>query len=233
MSQHTSWQAIAPDLWSLNYGFRNAGLQVSTRMTVARLRDGSLFAHSAVPLAPAQKQFLDGLGPLRSIVAPSTMHHLFAADLAALYPEARLYGPAGLKRKRLDLRNLQVLESDDAALPWGGELGHLRFDGIPLLQESLWFHHASGTLIATDILQCWKGPLSLGVRLYLGLTGGHERLTVPRTVRLLVRDPSAAKRCALAALQWPIARVVLLHNSVLEDKAFERVAEAFSIWTAD
>lgn len=232
MSQTTSWQALAPDLWSLNYGFRNTGLQVSTRMTVARLRDGSLFAHSAVPLTPAQKQFLDGLGPLRCIVAPSTMHHLFVADLAALYPEARLYGPAGLRRKRPDLQNLQVLEPGDAALPWGCELSHLRFEGLGLLQESLWFHHASGTLIATDILQCWQGPLSLGVRLYLGLTGGHQRLTVPRTVRLLVKDKPAVTRCAQAVLQWPIERVVLLHNSVLEDKALERVAEAFSIWTA-
>jgi hypothetical protein len=233
MPQHNSWQALAPDLWSLSYAFRNAGLQVSTRMTVARLRDGRLFAHSAVPLTPGQKQFLDGLGPLRWIVAPSTMHHLFAGDLAALYPEARLYGPPGLKRKRPDLQDLQVLEPDDAAQPWSGELSHLRFEGIPLLQESLWFHHASGTLIATDILQCWQGPLSLGVRLYLGLTGGHERLTVPRTVRLLVKDRSAARRCAQAALQWPIQRVVLLHNSVLEDKAFDRAAEALSIWTTD
>lgn len=231
MPQHTSWQALAPDLWSLNYEFRNAGLQVSTRMTVARLRDGRLFAHSAVPLTHEQKQFLDSLGPLQWIVAPSTMHHLFASDLAALYPEAQLYGPAGLKRKRPDLKNLQVLEPDDAALPWSSELSHLRFEGIPLLQESLWFHHASGTLIATDILQCWQGPLSLGVRLYLGLTGGHERLTVPRTVRLLVKDRPAVTRCAQAALQWPIKRVVLLHNSVLEDRAAERVAEAFSIWT--
>jgi hypothetical protein len=232
MPQPSSWQAIAPDLWSLNYGFRNAGLQVSTRMTVARLRDGSLFAHSAVPLTPGQKQFLDSLGPLRSIVAPSTMHHLFASDLAALYPEARLYGPAGLQRKRPDLGGLQVLEPDDAAMPWHGELSHLRVEGIPLLQESLWFHHASGTLIATDVLQCWQGPLSLGVRLYLGLTGGHERLTVPRTVRLLVKDRTAVRHSAQAALQWPIQRVVLLHNSVLEDRAFERVAEAFAIWTA-
>lgn len=231
MPRHASWQALAPGLWSLSYEFRNLGLAVSTRMTVARLRDGGLFAHSAVPLTPAQKRFLDGLGPLRCIVAPSTMHHLFASDLATLYPEAQLYGPAGLQRKRPDLQNLQVLVPDDATQPWRGELSHLVFGGIALLQESLWFHHASGTLIATDILQCWQGPLSLGVRLYLGLAGGHERLMVPRTVRLLVKDQSAARRSAQAALRWPIERVVLLHNSVLEDRAAERVAEAFSVWS--
>jgi hypothetical protein len=62
-----------------------------------------------------------------------------------------------------------------------------------MLDETLWFHPASGSLIATDVLQYWQGPLSLPVRMYLGLTGGYERLTVPRTVRLLVRDRAAAQ----------------------------------------
>lgn len=45
-----NWQAIADGVWALSYHFSNAGLKVSTRMTVIRLADGSLFSHSAVPL---------------------------------------------------------------------------------------------------------------------------------------------------------------------------------------
>ena len=103
--------------------------------------------------------------------------------------------------------------------------------GIPVLDESVWFHHATGSLIVTDILQCWQGPLGLTTRLYLGLTGGHERLTVPRTVRLLVKDKAAVRASAQALLKLPVQRVILLHNSMIEDLAAQRLAEALSIWT--
>ena len=99
-----------------------------------------------------------------------------------------------------------------------------------MLDETLWFHPASGSLIATDVLQCWQGPLSLPVRMYLGLTGGHERLTVPRTVRLLVRDRAAVRSWVKRVESWPVQRVILLHNSVIDDQPMKHLREALSIW---
>ena len=116
------------------------------------LADGSLFSHSAVPLTGGQKAALDALGPLQHIVAPSAMHHLFVGKLARLYPQARIYGTQGVLRKRPDLPLLEPLPPDSEA-PWAGELQCLRLDGIPMLDETLWFHPASGSLIATDVLQ--------------------------------------------------------------------------------
>ena len=99
-----------------------------------------------------------------------------------------------------------------------------------MLDESAWFHLATGSLLVTDVLQCWQGPLALSTRLYLGLTGGHLRLTVPRTVRLLVRDRDAVRASAQRLLQRPVRRVITLHNSVVEERAQQRLAEALSIW---
>ncbi|QXZ09733.1 DUF4336 domain-containing protein [Comamonas sp. Y33R10-2] len=223
------WQAIADGVWSLSYHFSNAGMQVSTRMTVIRLADGGLFSHSAVPLSPAQKAALDAIGPLRHIVAPSAMHHLFVGKLAKLYPQARLYGTAGVLRKHPDQPLLEPLPAGHEA-PWVGELQCIHLDGIPMLDETLWFHPASGSLIATDVLQCWQGPLSLPVRMYLGLAGGHERLTVPRTVRLLVRDKAAVRAWVQQVKNLPVQRVILLHNSVIDVKSKQRLDEALSIW---
>lgn len=223
------WQAIADRVWTLSYPFSNAGMKVSTRMTVIRLADGHLFSHSAVPLTPAQKTALDALGTLRYIVAPSAMHHLFVGKLAKLYPQAQIYGTAGVLRKRPDLPLLEPLPPDSEA-PWANELQCLPLDGIALLDETLWFHRTSGSLIATDVLQCWQGPLSLPVRMYLGLTGGHERLTVPRSVRLLVRDKAAVRAWVQQIKSWPVQRVILLHNSIIDDQPMQRLREALSIW---
>lgn len=223
------WDSIADGVWVISYQFSNKGMQVSTRMTVIRLADGSLFAHSAVPLTAEQKAELDSLGPLRHIVAPSALHHLFVPALAQLYPQAVLYGPQAVLRKHPELPQMQLIPRDESA-PWAGQLQCLHVDGIPMLQESMWFHPASGSLIATDILQCWQGPLSLPVRLYLGLTGGHERLTVPRTVRLLVKDKAALRASIEPIENWPVQRVILLHNSVIDSQPRQRLREALSIW---
>ena len=223
------WQAVAEGVWALSYEFSNKGLRISTRMTVIRLADGSLLAHSAVPLTVAQKQELDALGPLRHIVAPSAMHHMFVPALAKLYPEAQLYGTKGVRHKHPELPEMQPIPADESA-PWAGQLQCLPVAGIPLLDETLWFHPASGSLIVTDVLQCWQGPLSLPVRMYLGLTGGHERLTVPRTVRMLVKDKAAIRACARQVCALPVQHVILLHNSVISDKPVQCLREALSIW---
>ena len=230
MQQSTQeWQSIADGVWALSYQFSNKGMAISTRMTVIRLADGSLFSHSAVPLTPAQQTALDALGPLRHIVAPSAMHHMFVPALARLYPQARLYGTVGVLHKHPDLPQMQLIPSDESAA-WAGQLQCLPVNGIPMLDETLWFHPRSGSLIATDLLQCWQGPLSLPVRMYLGLTGGHERLTVPRTIRLLVRDKAAVQACARQIESLPVQRVILLHNSVIADSPMQRLREALSIW---
>ena len=232
------WEAIADNIWSLQYQFRNAGMQISTRMTVIRLADGSLVAHSAVPLTPEQRAQLDSFGALRYVIAPNAVHHLFLKPVLELYPQAQLYGPPRLLHKRPDLQGMQLLpvnalDAANTSWPWGNELQLLPFEGIPMMEETEFFHPATGSLLVTDALQCWQGPLSLPVRLYLGLTGGYQRLTVPRTVRLLVRDRKAVQRSACQLLQLPVQRVVLLHNSVLQERARECLAEALALWTAD
>jgi hypothetical protein len=141
-----------------------------------------------------------------------------------------IYGTQGVLSKRPDLLPAAGALAAGLEAPWAGELQCLPLDGLPMLDETLWFHPASGSLIATDVLQCWKGPLSLPVRMYLGLTGGHERLTVPRTVRLLVRDRAAVRNWVKRLESWPVQRVILLHNSVIDDQPMKQLREALSIW---
>lgn len=86
---HPRLQPLADDLWTVRAPLKLGGLEIGTRMTVARLADGSLWLHSPVrPTADLTKE-LDALGPVRHIVAPSKMHHLFLMPFAEKYPEAR------------------------------------------------------------------------------------------------------------------------------------------------
>ena len=46
---------------------------------------------------------IDALGPVRYLVSPNALHHLFLAEWKAAYPAARLYASPRLRRKRKDL----------------------------------------------------------------------------------------------------------------------------------
>jgi hypothetical protein len=207
-------QSLDNNLWSATYHFTTLGIPVSTRMTVVRLASGGLWLHSPIPLDRALRDELDALGPVAFIVAPSKTHYLFVEACAAAFPTARAYGAPGLRSKRPGLRFLCDLP-EGAAAPWGSQLEHVVFGGIPFANETVWFHGPSATLIITDLVQWWQGEQPWQARAYASLTSVRRRLAVPRTVRSLVRDRVAARASAELLLRWDFKRVVMAHNSVV------------------
>ena len=167
------------------------------------------------------------MGEVGYIVAPNKLHHLFLADAARAFPQARLFGAPGLAKKRPDVQGLTSL-SDEVEPAWRDDFDQLVVRGFPLAHEVVWFHRPSRTLILTDLCQSWQGPLPFTAAMYSSLTGVRNRLAVPRTVRLLIKDKSAFAACVGTMLQWPFERVILAHNSIVEDGAHAAATRAFS-----
>lgn len=222
---------IAPNLWHMERGFKVAGLQVSSRMTVVRFADGRLWLHSPVRFSEEVAAELRGLGQVAWIVAPNRAHHLFAKHAQRMFPQAALYGAPGLAAKRPDLAGL--IELDDAVPPeWAADLDQALIRGMPFVNEVAFFHRESSTLIMTDVLQCWCGKLPWNTSLYGRLTGVRNRLDVPRTVRLVTRDKALAAASARKILAWPFTRVITAHNSIVEHDSHALVERAFSRFSA-
>jgi hypothetical protein len=188
---------------------------VGTRMTVIRLAGGDLFLHSPVSLDPALREALDRIGRVRWVVGPSKVHHFHLGDYARGYPEAELCGAPGLAEKRPDLRFQRVI--DDAPVPaWAGELRHLVFAGAPRLNEVVFLHRASRTLLFTDLaFNVQSGPANRA-RLLHWLLGATGRFGPHRLVRSTIRDRAAARRSLATLLSWDFERVIVTHGEVLE-----------------
>lgn len=221
---------LAPDLWSAQQRISVQGLPVRTRMTVARLAGNQLWLHS--PIAPTQqlRAALDALGNVAWVVAPNRMHHLYAGDWQPFYPQAQLWGAPGLAAKRRDLPQLQTLpaQGDAAAMPpaWRNLLQMQCMGGIPLLNEYMWLHQSSASLIVTDVLQYYPQDLSLSARLFNSLNGTRSRLAMPRAVRFAIKDKAAARAAAQTVCNWPVQRIVLAHDTVIEQHAAEQLRAA-------
>ena len=222
---------MADGLWHVQHAFKTYGIPLTTRMTVVRLADGTLWLHSPVPLSAQLRGEIAALGTVGSIVAPNKLHHLFLPEAVAAFPQAKLYGAPGLSRKRADIAGINSLSSNCEPV-WRTDFDQLVVAGFPIANEVVWFHRASRTLILTDLCQLWHGTLPLISVAYAGLTGVRNCLTVPRTVRMMIRDKQAFAASARAIMQWPFERVITAHHAIVDDDAHAAVARAFAFLDA-
>lgn len=189
-----------------------AGFCYPTRMAIIRLSNGSLFVWSPTPLSPELRTEVDALGPVRCLVAPNSLHHLFIGDWASAYPDARLFAAPRLRRKRPDLSfNADLTDAPDR--DWSGEIDQVVVHGNWITTEVVFFHRKSGTVIFTDLLQqfsrTWfQGWRALVARLDLMTQPEAE---VPRKFRNTFFNRRAARIAFRRILDWPVQNILMAH----------------------
>ncbi len=187
---------FGPEIWIADGASVNGGLGFlyPTRMAVIRLGNGGLFIWSPTALTDELRAAVDLLGPVRHVVAPNSMHHVFIGDWKRAYPDAFFYAPPGLREKRRDL----AFDGDLTDAPishWQAEIEQVVVPGNLITTEVVFFHVKSGTALFTDLLQqfsdTWfSGWRSLVARLDL-MIGPHP--VVPRKFRITFTDRPAAR----------------------------------------
>lgn len=217
-------ELVTGSVWSAQQALRFGPLQLTTRMTVIRLRDGSLWVHSPVSPTPDLLASLAQIGPVRFVVAPNRSHHLFFLPFLQAHPDAHGYIAPGLAQKRPDLASFPLIPHEAA---WSEELPGWFIEGLPIINETVWFHRPSGTLLLTDLLFCF-GPDNTGfARLIARLLGVYDNLAMSRTMKLATRDRQALRRSVEPLLALPVQRVILAHDQVICDRSGEKLEAAF------
>ena len=169
-------KSFADNIWTVKTPLKFFGLQIGTRMTIIRLQDGSLFLHSPVKITPQLKQNLEALGNVKYIVSPNKLHHLFMGDYLC-FPQVKLYASDGLEKKRKDLKFEKTL-GDSPEKEWSSEVDQLIFKGSFFLEEVVFFHKLSKTLILTDLIQEHEDH-RLFPRLVAKMLGVYKKKSVP------------------------------------------------------
>ncbi len=205
-----------------------AGFHYGIRMVVIRLEDGGLFVWSPIPLSNALRVKVDALGAIRHIVAPNAFHHLYLGEWQAAYPEALVYAPPGLRKKRKDIRFDRDLDATPAE--WASEIDVVLVDGNLLFTEAVFFHAKSGTAIFTDLIQNFEPDAFSGWR---GLVARTDLMiapepTVPRKFRLSFIRRNAARASLRKILQWPIEKLIIAHGPAIDKDGRGIVQRAFS-----
>jgi len=214
---------VAPGLWladgpAIRMAIPGGHIPFPTRMTVVRLADGGLWCHS--PIAPHAGLFetIDALGPVRHLVSPNMLHYAHIAAWKQRYPDAVAWASPGVRERAAGQRIAVAFDADldDAPPPdWAETLDQLHFRGSRVLEEIVFLHRDSGTLILTDLIENFEpSRLPAGMRLLVRLAGSLDpdgkapvdmRLTYFGRKRL-------ARACLARMLAWRPRRVILAHG---------------------
>lgn len=202
------------------------GFQYPTRMVVIRLAQAQLFIWSPVNLTTTLKHQIDALGPVRFLVSPNRLHHLFLTQWKSAYPRARLYASPGLLEKRHDIEFDAEL-GEDPEPDWAGDIDQVLVRGSPLT-EVVFFHRASRTAVFGDLIQNFPPDWFKGWRGVVARLDGicAPNPGAPREWRMMFYNRGLARTAVTRILAWPIERVMIAHGdaALAEGSAFVRRA---------
>ncbi len=205
------------------------GFAYPTRMALARLTDGSVWVWSPIALDGALEREVDAIGPVRHIVTPNKLHHLFLRAWAARWPEARVYAPPGLAARTRDVRFDADL-GDAAEADWSADIEQTIFRGSIAMAEVVFFHRPARAVIFGDLIQRFdparaRGLKGLVMRLD-GLVG--ENGSTPREWRASFLRRAPARAALARVLAWRPERLVIAHGACARADATRIVARALA-----
>lgn len=224
---------VAAKIWIVDGpAIRFYGMPFSTRATIVRLADGGLWVHSPTFLNEELAEALGALGPVHHLVAPNWIHYAYVREWQARFPEALAWAAPGVVN-RAESRGMDIRFDHDlgqeAPAAWSGEIDQMIVRGSKIHREAVFFHHASRTLILTDLIENFE-PDKIGFWMRLitrigGIQAPHGRM--PPDMRATFRDRDALRADLARMIGWAPERVILSHGACIEADAEGALWRAF------
>lgn len=222
------------DLFYVDDAFTQGPVYFPIRMTVARRADGGIVLWSPVAISDALAADIDALGPVRVIVAPNLLHHLWLEPAIARWPDATVIGVPGLPAKRPNV-SFDALIDETTPPDTFASLGlHdtsirvIACGGLPRVRELVLSHRPSRTLVVTDlVMNVHAAPNAISRAIYW-MEGAWKTPRVPRLFWLLTRDRAAFHESLRDMLEEPFDRLIMAHGEPLPTDGRRVIIDALS-----
>lgn len=205
------------------------GMPYTTRMTVIETPGKKLWIHSPAKITDAVLEDITALGEPTWLVSPNKIHHLYLTQWQEMFPEAYLYASPGLMKKRKDLCfHKRLLDAPE--LDWAAEIDQLIFRGSPLMEEVVFFHRSSGTLILADLIENFSPGHFRGIRKVVAKASGiiSPNGQTPLDWRLsFCFGKRRAKASFHRMLAWQPQRIILAHGECIDADATQYLIRSF------
>ncbi len=223
-------QQIANHLWIHDGDTVNfLGLPYSTRMTVIKLDEERLWIHSPTALTSALQAEIECLGNVCYLIAPNKLHHLFLSEWLLAYPKAESYAAPGLIKRRPDIAFDKELNAKTEPV-WQDAVEQTLVSGSPVMEEVVFFHKDSKTLILTDLIENFDPQVfTPWQRLVAKLTGIlAPNGKTPVDWRLSFMFGKKRARTALKImLSWQPENIIIAHGQCIFGNGTEFLRRSF------
>ena len=210
---------VATDIWIVDSGPLHAmGLSIPVRMTVIRLTSGDVWLHSPTHYDERLRTDIEGLGPIRHLIAPNVAHWSFLKDWQAHCADVLTWAAPGLQQRTQVKKSGVILNHDigpSAPEAWASDIDQVIVPGGFGVNEVAFFHRSTFTLVLTDLIENFEPEkVNVLVRPLVRLAGAmapdgkapiHLRLAINRKRR-------AAAVAAQQLLDWTPERVIFAHG---------------------
>lgn len=196
-------------------------MSLPVRTVVARLDNARVLLSPGSMLSEEQ---LASCGNVTDIVAPNLFHTAGMKQAAQVFPQAKLWGPVGCEKKH-------------PTLPWAGhpgvdawphetELSVVALGGMSKFRESVFVHHASRSLLVSDLVFNLEDATGAGAWFFLNLFGTWRRLAVSKLFVKQIDDRAAFRASVAQLMAFEFDHLVPAHGAVVSSEAKSRLGAA-------
>ncbi len=216
-------------LWTDYEALSLAGLPIGRRITVARGSAHQLVAFSPMRATDDTIKDLQRLGPIAAFVLANRVHDLYYEGYFDQFSETPFLAPAAAVADHPKWR----LSTIQPGMPELRGFRYLVLAGMPRVQEHVFLHEASRTLLLTDSIfnlpktNAWLARLMMKV----ADMGGRPRPS--RIFRSMVRSRREFIMSLHEVLTWDFDRIIGGHGNVIERDGKKVFQEAFRDFLKD
>lgn len=217
-------------IWLKEYPIHYAGTRFNARMSLVRLKNGSLFIHSPCSIDDDLKKQINGLGKVEYIVAPGYYHYFYVESAQRAFPEAETLICPGIERKKPLMKFDWFLgDRPDSRLAEDFEQVLLR--GNKYIWEIAFFHKATKTLLLVDLIENFTEKtqgVNWSLKLWWKLVFHMWQNPKPAPeYQFGWQNRDAARESLQKILQWDFNTIILSHGDVIEHNAKEAALRAW------
>lgn len=217
-------QTFGENLRLLRYPLNLMGMKMGRNVSVIRLSSGKLIIHSTAPYSRSDVDALKEWGEPTWLVEATNFHDTLAKAGVAAFPDLPYLVPSGFPLAQ----KLNVISLDSPPSEWEGEVDVIRIDGMPKINEHVFFHRDSKTLIVADLI--FNIPLSAGkfTHAFLGaISGIKEHPGNSRMFRFMIKNRAAFEASLQRILALDFERIIVGHGDPIETAGKETLSDIF------
>lgn len=194
-----------------------AGMNLPVRSVWIEVSDGDESRKKSLLISPGsrltEEQFR-ALPAVTDVVAPNYFHTAGMEKARRIFPKALVWGTK-------DGKSLSA-----ETWPYQAELPLVKIQGMPKVNECVFIHKASKTLIVTDLCFNLLSPKGWSAFLFLSLFGTYKRFAVSRLFLNGVKDKKAFEASLAELMTHEFDKIILSHGEPIEANGKARLLKA-------